>query len=53
MDGSHRFHEVFVDLYSFAGSCGRVDRETGEPRLRALRLPDPPFEPGFEAFRTF
>ena len=25
----------------------------GEPRLRAFRLPDPPFEPAFGDFRPF
>jgi predicted O-methyltransferase YrrM len=91
VDGSHRFHEVFVDL-SFlrkivrpggivvlddhwwpsvrtaehyfelnmgwrvvpgAFDHGTVDQETGRPRLRALRLPDPPFEPAFERFQPF
>jgi predicted O-methyltransferase YrrM len=91
VDGSHRFHEVFVDLCflrkivrpggivvlddhwwpsvrtaghyfevnlgwravpgSFDG--GTVDQATGRPRLRALRLPDPPFEPAFEQFQPF
>jgi predicted O-methyltransferase YrrM len=91
VDGSHRFHEVFVDLYflrkivrpggivvlddhwwpsvraagryfevnmgwrvvpgAFAG--GTVDHRTGHPRLRALRLPDPAFEPAFERFQPF
>jgi predicted O-methyltransferase YrrM len=91
VDGSHRFHEVFVDLYFLrrivrpggvivldddrwpsvrtaaryfelnmgwravpgAFDAGTIDRETGRPRLRALRLPDPPFEPAFERFRPF
>lgn len=91
VDGSHRFHEVFVDL-SFlrrivrpggiivlddhwwpsvrtaehyfelnmgwrvvpgAFDHGTVDQETGCPRLQALRLPDPPFEPAFERFQPF
>jgi predicted O-methyltransferase YrrM len=91
VDGSHRFHEVFVDL-SFlrrivrpggvivlddhwwpsvrtaehyfelnmgwrvvpgAFDHGTVDQETGHPRLQALRLPDPPFEPAFERFQPF
>jgi predicted O-methyltransferase YrrM len=91
VDGSHRFHEVFVDLYFlrkivrpgglvvlddhwwpsvrtaahyfelnlgwrvvpgvFDG--GSIDRETGLPRVRALRLPDSLFEPAFEDFRPF
>ena len=91
VDGSHRFHEVFVDLYflrrivrpgglvvvdddwwpsvrsavryfeanlgwqvvpgAFEG--GTADRATGQPRARALRLPDPSFEPAFEAFQPF
>jgi predicted O-methyltransferase YrrM len=91
VDGSHRFHEVFVDLYFLrklvrpggivvlddhwwpsvrtaahyfelnmgwqvvpgAVDAGTVDPETGRPRLRALRLPDPPLEPSFEHFRPF
>jgi predicted O-methyltransferase YrrM len=91
VDGSHRFHEVFVDLYflrkvvrpggivalddhwwpsvrtaaryfevnlgwrvvSGAFDGGTVDQETGRGRARALRLPDPPFEPAFERFRPF
>jgi predicted O-methyltransferase YrrM len=91
VDGSHRFHEVFVDL-SFlrkivrpgglvvlddhwwpsvrtaehyfelnmgwrvvpgAFDHGTVDQETGRPRLQALRLPDPPFEPDFKRFQPF
>ncbi|WP_461006634.1 class I SAM-dependent methyltransferase [Streptomyces capparidis] len=97
VDGSHRFHEVFVDLYflrrivrpgglivvdddwapsvrtavrhyelnlgwtavadAFAG--GTVLPVGGDPRAepvhrcRALRLPDPPFEPPFEEFHPF
>jgi predicted O-methyltransferase YrrM len=91
VDGSHRFHEVFTDLYFlrkivrpgglvvlddhwwpsvrtasryfetnmgwlavpdvFDG--GATDPATGLPRLRALRLPDPSFEPSFEDFRPF
>ncbi|MEV4642367.1 class I SAM-dependent methyltransferase [Actinoplanes sp. NPDC049548] len=97
VDGSHRFHEVFVDLYflrkivrpgglvvldddwapsvrtavryyernlgwtviagAFAdGTVRRLgDDPAAEtvPRCRALRMPDPPFEPPFEAFRPF
>ena len=91
VDGSHRFHEVVVDLY-FLGKIIRpggivvlddhwwpsvrtaeryfevnmgwrvvqgafdaatTDQATGHPRLQALRLPDPPFEPAFEQFRPF
>lgn len=97
VDGSHRFHEVFVDLYfarklvrpgglvivdddwtpsvrtavryyeqnlgwvalpdAFAG--GTMVNLAGDPtaervaRCRALRLPDPSFEPPFEAFQPF
>ncbi|HZD69900.1 MAG TPA: hypothetical protein VFA45_13645 [Actinomycetes bacterium] len=91
VDGSHRFHEVFVDLYflrkivrpggvivlddhwwpsvrtaeryfevnmgwqavpdAFAG--GTTDPATGCSRLRALRLPDPTFEPDFNRFQPF
>lgn len=91
VDGSHRFHEVFVDLYFLrkivrpggiivvddhwwpsvrvavhyfeinlgwrvvegAFDGGTVDLATGEPRVRALRLPDPSFEPAFDLFRPF
>ncbi|MDG6103653.1 class I SAM-dependent methyltransferase [Dactylosporangium aurantiacum] len=97
VDGSHRFHEVFVDLYflrqlvrpggvivldddwtpavraalryyehnlgwtplpaAFAtGTHRRVaDDPAAEPvpRCRAVRLPDPPFEPPFESFQPF
>jgi predicted O-methyltransferase YrrM len=91
VDGSHRFHEVFIDL-SFlrrivrpggiivlddhhwpsvrtaahyfevnmgwrvvpgAFDAGTVDPATGQARLRALRLPDPSFEPDFERFQPF
>jgi predicted O-methyltransferase YrrM len=97
VDGSHRYHEVFVDLYflrkivrpgglvvvddywtppvrtavryyernlgwtavpdAFArGTVGSIGAEPGAepvPRSRALRLPDPAFEPPFEAFQPF
>jgi predicted O-methyltransferase YrrM len=91
VDGSHRFHEVFVDLYFLRKIVrpGRViilddhwwpsvraaqryyetnmgwqvlqgalegvsiDGATGRPRIQALRLPDPSFEPSFEQFRPF
>ena len=91
VDGSHRFHEVFVDLYFLrklvrpgglivlddhwwpsvrtaeryfevnmgwrpvpgAFDVGTIDQATGGPRLQALRLPDPPFEPAFEVFQPF
>lgn len=97
VDGSHRFHEVFVDLYflrrivrpggvvvldddwlpsvrtavryyernlgwtaipaAFAGGTVRtVDDDPAAdavPRCRALRLPDPPFEPPFRDFHPF
>jgi predicted O-methyltransferase YrrM len=97
VDGSHRFHEVFVDLYflrkivrpgglivvddywtpsvrtalryyeqnlgwtavpdAFArGTVSSTGAEPGAepmPRGRALRLPDPAFEPPFEAFQPF
>ncbi len=91
VDGSHRFHEVFVDLY-FLGKIvrpggiiilddhrwpsvataeryyegnmgwqvlpealrgGTVDSATGCPKMRALRLPDPPFEPRYDSFMPF
>jgi len=91
VDGSHRFHEVFVDLYFLrrivrpggiialddhhwpsvrtaehyfevnmgwravpgAFNAGAVDPATGRPRLRALRLPSPSFEPDFNRFQPF
>jgi predicted O-methyltransferase YrrM len=91
VDGSHRFHEVFVDLYFLrkivrpggvivmddnhwpsvrtaahyfelntgweairgAFDGGTVDGATGEPRVRAFRLPDAVIEPAFEQFRPF
>lgn len=97
VDGSHRFHEVFVDLYFLRkivrpGGLIVIDDDwapsvrtavhyyeqnlgwtvipdafpsetattvlagpRGEPRIRckALRLPDPPFEPPFEEFHAF
>ena len=91
VDGSHRFHEVFVDLYFLrkvvrpggliivddygwpsvhtaaryyetnmgwltvhgAFDDGTIDHASGEPRMQALRLPDPPFEPAFEQFQPF
>jgi len=91
VDGSHRFHEVFVDLCFLrtivrpggiivlddhhrpsvrtaeryfevnlgwravpgALDGGTVDPGTGQERLRALRLPSPPFEPDFERFQPF
>jgi hypothetical protein len=36
-----------------AFDAGTLDPATGRPRLRVLRLPDPPFEPSFEDFRPF
>jgi predicted O-methyltransferase YrrM len=82
VDGSHIFHNVFLDLAfvreivrpgglvilddcqwaSVATAVDYFEVNTGwrpEPidddqvRLRAYRLPDPPVEPGFEAFRPF
>jgi predicted O-methyltransferase YrrM len=91
VDGSHRFHEVFVDLYFLrklvrpggivvlddhwwpsvrtaehyfetnlgwrvvpgAFDAGTIDRPAGRPRVQALRLPNPPFEPAFEDFQPF
>jgi predicted O-methyltransferase YrrM len=91
VDGSHRFHEVFVDLYYLRKIVrpggivvlddywwpsvrtamqyfetnmgwrvvpsvfdeGTIDRATGSGRVRALRLPDPSFEPPFEQFQPF
>jgi hypothetical protein len=32
---------------------GTTDEATGLDRLRALRLPDPSFEPSFEDFQPF
>ena len=92
VDGSHRFHEVFLDLYYLRkivrpgglvvlddsdkpsvrtaahyyeqdlgwtalpaaftrGTPGRG--ATAPTRCRALRLPDPAFEPPFDDFRPF
>jgi predicted O-methyltransferase YrrM len=97
VDGSHRFHEVFVDLYflrkivrpgglvvvdddwtpsvrtavryyeqnlgwqvipdAFAGgtfwTINRDPAAEAVPRCRALRLPDPSYEPAFGDFRPF
>jgi predicted O-methyltransferase YrrM len=82
VDGSHRFHEVFVDRYFLrrivrpggvvvlddhwwpsVGTAARyfevnlgwrtVPGVFDGARLRALRLPDPPFEPPFERFQPF
>jgi predicted O-methyltransferase YrrM len=80
VDGSHRFHEVFVDLYFlrqlvrpgglivvddyaapsvrtalsyYEWNLGWTTASVPETRLRAIRLPDPPFEPPFEEFRPF
>jgi hypothetical protein len=97
VDGSHRFHEVFVDFYflrkivrpsgliivdedwtpsvrtavryyernlgwvaipdAFArGSLWTLGRDPAAeavPRRRAVRLPDPSFEPSFEEFKPF
>jgi predicted O-methyltransferase YrrM len=82
VDGSHIFHNVFLDLAflreivrpgglvilddcqwpSVATAVMYFEVNTGwrpEPidgdrgRLRAYRLPDPPVEPSFEAFRPF
>jgi predicted O-methyltransferase YrrM len=91
VDGSHRFHEVFVDLYFLrkivrpggvvvlddhqwpsvrtavryfelntgwqpvpgAFDGGTVDPATGQPRVRALRLPDVITERAFEQFQPF
>ena len=94
VDGSHRFHEVFLDLYylrkivrpgglvildddwtpSVRTAVRYYERNLGwtpiptdftprpiaddpsaesVPRCRALRLPDPPFEPRFEDFIPF
>ena len=90
VDGSHRFHEVFLDLYYLRTIVrpgglivlddywwpsvrtatryyetnmgwqvvdGAFDGGTfgkgGYSRMRALRLPDPPFEPAFDHFQEF
>jgi predicted O-methyltransferase YrrM len=91
VDGSHRFHEVFVDLYFLrkivrpggivvlddhwwpsvrtaahyfetnmgwravpgAFDAGTIDQPAGRPRVQALRLPNPQFEPAFEDFQPF
>jgi hypothetical protein len=36
-----------------AFDAATVDPATGQPRLRALRLPNPSFEPDFESFQPF
>jgi hypothetical protein len=36
-----------------AFDSGTIDAQTGRARLRALRLPNPPFEPAFEHFQPF
>jgi predicted O-methyltransferase YrrM len=80
VDGSHRFHEVFVDLYFlrkivrpgglivldddwtpsvhtavryYETNLGWTVIPIASARCRALRLPDPSFEPAFEDFRPF
>jgi predicted O-methyltransferase YrrM len=81
VDGSHMFHNAFVDLYflrelvrpggilvmddcewpSVATAVRYFEINTGwhpqaigqRTRLRAFRLPDPPFEPSFESFQPF
>lgn len=79
VDGSHRFHEVFVDLYFLRkivrpggllvlddapappvrAAARYYERNLGwtvhaeTPRCKALRLPDPAFEPPFAEFRAF
>jgi predicted O-methyltransferase YrrM len=81
VDGSHIFHNVFVDLVllrslirpgglivlddcdlpSVATAVDYFERNTGwvrysipsKTRLRAYRLPDPPFEPGYDDFKPF
>jgi len=79
VDGSHRFHEVFVDLYflrklvrpggliilddaalpSVSAALRYFDVNLGWQsvsiggRLGARRLPDKPFEPSFDDFKSF
>ena len=81
VDGSHMFHNVFVDLYflrelvrpgglivlddcqwpSVATAVRYFEVNTGwnaraisgTTRLKAFRVPDPPVEPPFEAFKPF
>jgi hypothetical protein len=91
VDGSHHFHNVFVDMYflrklvkpgglvmlddhrsasvataaryfetnldwkpvATAFDDATIIADTGLPRVRALRLPDPPVEHPFTAFRPF
>jgi hypothetical protein len=43
-----RVRDVRRRLYA-----GTIDQATGCPRLQALRLPDPPFEPDFDRFQPF
>lgn len=81
VDGSHIFHNVFVDLaflrelvrpgglvvlddcrwpsvatavrYFEVNAGWQRVTVRGETRLAAYRLPDPPFEPGFQSFEPF
>src|SRR5690606_35785244 len=83
VDGNHRFHEVFVDLYFLRrivrpgglvvlddpampavrtaaryyernlGWTALPDAFPAPARCLAYRLPDPPFEPPFDAFVPF
>jgi predicted O-methyltransferase YrrM len=83
VDGSHHFHNVFVDMYFLwklvrpgglvilddyhwpsVGTAARyyetnlgwepvLSEGGGRQRVRVLRLPDPPFEPGFDEFVPF
>jgi predicted O-methyltransferase YrrM len=84
VDGSHVFHNVFVDLFflrelvrpgglivlddcrwpsvatavryfelNTGWQAESIERDEGETRLRAYRLPDPKIEPSFERFTPF
>jgi hypothetical protein len=52
---AEHYFEVNMGWRAVAGAFdgAATDRETGRTRLRAFRLPDPPFEPAFERFRPF
>jgi hypothetical protein len=52
---AERYFELNMGWRAVPGAfdAGTVDQQTGRARLRALRLPDPPFEPDFERFQPF
>ena len=50
-----RYYEINLGWQPVAGAFdrGTIDATTGQPRLRAFRLPDEPFEPPYKAFKPF